>query len=71
MDAVMWLNAAHCEGPDCDSWSTAPQEHGYVVIFWPNPDRSLEGGHSVYCSVDCCIRDAASRFPPKETIEFH
>lgn len=69
MAESFWFNAAHCEGPGCDTWSRSPKEHGFVVIHWPNPDGDTENHYSVYCCVDCMMKDAVARFAPIEVIE--
>jgi hypothetical protein len=56
-------NAAACEADGCDTWTLEPEQHGFIEIVWGDE-------RMVYCSVDCLLKDVASRSKPIEVIQW-
>lgn len=54
-------NASHCEADGCNTWSFAPEAHGFIEVVWGED-------HTVYCTPDCLLRDIAQRTAPTTVI---
>ena len=50
-------NAAHCDGPSCDSWSRSPFTTGFLEV-WQAKDHVMH-----FCSWDCVLRYGAFKTP--------
>ena len=50
-------NAAACDGPECNTWSREPEDHGFMELVW-GPSRY------VFCSGDCAMKFLAEKTTP-------
>jgi hypothetical protein len=54
--------AQHCDAEGCDTWSTAPQEHGFVTVVG-------QGLELHFCCLDHAGRYLIANSSPIEVIE--
>jgi hypothetical protein len=54
--------AQHCDAEGCDTWSTAPQEHGFVTVVG-------QGLELHFCCLDHAGRYLIANSSPTEVIE--
>lgn len=51
------MNAAACDGPECDTWSREPENHGFLELIWG-------ARRFIFCSTDCCLKYLADNSSP-------